>query len=47
MAKLTKRADGRYQRKVTLQDGTKKIVYGKSIAALKAAEDGLLTTIPW
>lgn len=41
MAKLTKRADGRYQRKVTLQDGTKKIVYGKSIAALKAAEDAL------
>lgn len=41
MAKLTKRADGRYQRKITLSDGTKKIVYGKSIAALKAAEDAL------
>ncbi len=39
MAKLTKRADGRYQRKITLSDGTKKVVYGKSIAALKAAED--------
>lgn len=41
MAKLTKRPDGRYQRKITLSDGTKKIVYGKSIAALKTAEDAL------
>ena len=39
MAKLTKRSDGRYQRKITLSDGTKKMVYGKSIAALKTAED--------
>lgn len=39
MAKLTKRADGRYQRKITLSDGTRKMVYGKTIAALKAAED--------
>lgn len=30
MGKLTKRADGRYQRRVTLSDGTKKVVYGKS-----------------
>ena len=41
MAKLTKRADGRYQRKLTLSDGTHKIVYGKTIAALKAAEDAV------
>ena len=41
MAKLTKRADGRYQRRVALSDGTSKIVYGRTIAALKAAEDNL------
>jgi integrase len=41
MAKLTKRADGRYQRRVTLSDGTSKIVYGRTIATLKAAEDNL------
>lgn len=39
MAKFTRRKDGRYQRKLTLSDGTHKIVYGKTIAALKAAED--------
>ena len=41
MAKLTKRADGRYQRRVKLSDGTSKIVYGRTITALKAAEDDL------
>ena len=41
MAKLTKRADGRYQRRVTLSDGTSKLVYGRTIAALKTAEDNL------
>jgi len=41
MAKFTRRKDGRYQRKLTLSDGTHKIVYGKTIAALKAAEDAV------
>lgn len=39
MANLTKRTDGRYQRKIMLTGGTTKTVYGKTIAALKAAED--------
>lgn len=41
MAKLKKRSDGRYQRKVTLSDGRQKIVYGKTLAELNAAEDTL------
>lgn len=41
MAKLKKRKDGRYQRKVTLSDGRQKIVYGKTLAELNAAEDAL------
>ena len=41
MAKLKKRADGRYQRKVTLPDGRQKIVYGKTIAEVNAAVDAL------
>lgn len=41
MAKLKKRKDGRYQRKVTLSDGRQKIVYGKTLAELNAAEDSL------
>lgn len=41
MAKLKKRKDGRYQRKVTLSDGQQKIVYGKTLAGLNAAEDSL------
>lgn len=39
---LTKRADGRYQKKVTLSDGRQKIVYGKSMAAVNAAARDLL-----
>ena len=39
---LTKRADGRYQKKVTLSDGRQKIVYGKSLAAVNAAARDLL-----
>lgn len=49
MARLKKRADGRYQRRVTLPDGTKKLVYGKSEPEVnskvkeleKAAEHGI------
>lgn len=41
MAKLKKRADGRYQRKVTLSNGKKKIVYGRTLAELAAAEAAL------
>lgn len=41
MANLKKRPDGRYQRKVTLSDGRKKIVYGRTIPELKAAENAL------
>ena len=41
MAKLKKRKDGRYQRKVTLSDGRQKIVYGKTLAELNTAEDSL------
>ena len=32
MAKLKKRADGRYQRKITLSDGRQKVVYGRTLA---------------
>jgi len=39
MAKLKRRADGRYQRKLTLSDGSIKFVYGKTLAELNAAED--------
>lgn len=38
---LKKRADGRYQRKVTLPDGTKKTVYGTSVRELNQKEDEL------
>lgn len=41
MAKLKKRADGRYQRKITLSDGRQKLIYGKSLAELNAKEDAL------
>lgn len=41
MAKLTKRADGRYQRRVTLPDGRSKLVYGRTLEKLNAAEDAL------
>lgn len=41
MAKLKKRKDGRYQRKVTLSDGRQKLVYGRTLAELNAAEDAL------
>lgn len=37
MAKLTKRADGRYQRSITLTNGKRKVLYGHSIAELNAA----------
>lgn len=40
--KLKRRADGRYQRKVTLSDGRQKIVYGRTEAELKAAVSSLL-----
>ena len=33
-----KRADGRYQRKITLSDGRQKIVYGRTLAELAQAE---------
>ncbi|MBQ7859213.1 MAG: tyrosine-type recombinase/integrase [Faecalibacterium sp.] len=39
MAKLKKRSDGRYQRKVTLPSGKKKLVYGRTLAELTAAVD--------
>lgn len=41
MAKLKKRADGRYQRKITLSDGRQKVVYGRTLAELAAAEQAL------
>ena len=41
MAKLKKRKDGRYQRKITLSDGRQKIVYGRTLAELNTAEDAL------
>ena len=41
MAKLKKRKDGRYQRKITLSNGKVRIVYGKTIAELNAAEDAV------
>ena len=41
MAKLKKRKDGRYQRKVTLSDGRQRVVYGRTLADLNAAEDAL------
>lgn len=41
MAKLKKRADGRYQRKLTLSDGRQKVVYGRTLAELAAAEQTL------
>mgnify|MGYP004708546883 CR=1 FL=1 len=34
---MTKRADGRYQKKIILSNGKQKIVYGKSPAAVNAA----------
>ena len=39
---MTKRADGRYQKKVTLSNGKQKIVYGKSPAAVNAAARAIL-----
>lgn len=41
MAKLKKRKDGRYQRKITLSNGKVRIVYGKTLAELNAAEDAV------
>ena len=41
MAKLKNRKDGRYQRKVTLSDGRQRVVYGRTLAELNAAEDAL------
>ena len=41
MAKLKKRKDGRYQRKITLSDGRQRVVYGKTLAELNAAADAL------
>lgn len=42
MARLKKRKDGRYQRKITLSSGKQKIVYGRTLAELNAAADALL-----
>lgn len=42
MARLKKRKDGRYQRKITLSTGKQKIVYGRTLAELNAAADALL-----
>lgn len=39
MVKLKKRADGRYQRKLTLSDGSVKVIYGKTIAELTQREN--------
>ena len=39
---MTKRADGRYQKKITLSNGKQKIVYGKSPAAVNAAARAIL-----
>ena len=36
MAKLKKRKDGRYQRKITLSTGKVRIVYGKTLAELSS-----------
>lgn len=41
MAGLKKRADGRYQRRVTLSDGSQKLIYGRSIAELNTKENAL------
>lgn len=41
MAKQKKRKDGRYQRSVLLSNGKRKIVYGRTLAELQAAEDAL------
>ena len=43
MARLKKRKDGRYQRKITLSSGKQKIVYGRTLAELNAAADALLS----
>lgn len=42
MARLKKRKDGRYQRKITLSNGKQKLVYGRTLAELNAAADALL-----
>lgn len=41
MAKPKKRKDGRYQRSVLLSNGRRKVVYGRTLAELQAAEDAL------
>ena len=43
MAKLKKRKDGRYQRKVTLSDGRQKVVYGRTLADLESAARAVLS----
>ena len=42
MARLKKRKDGRYQRKITLANGKQKVVYGRTLAELNAAADALM-----
>lgn len=42
MAKYKKRADGRYQRRITLSDGTSRLVYGRTLAALDDAAQKLI-----
>ena len=42
MAKLKKRKDGRYQRRVTLSSGKTRVVYGRTQAALDAAVRAVL-----
>lgn len=39
MARQKKRADGRYQKRVRLEDGTYKMVYGRTLAQLQEAVD--------
>lgn len=41
MARLKKRADGRYQRRITLSDSRQKLIYGRSVAELNEKEAAL------
>lgn len=43
MARLKKRKDGRYQRKITLSNGKQKFVYGKTIAEVNAAANAAMS----
>ena len=43
MARLKKRKDGRYQRRITLSTGKVKTVYGRTLAELNAAADKVMS----